>query len=103
MIANAFRVCLWKEASHFSGSCSNAKSPGDFSGAFLCLFDAFSLREPVSTSLENAMDQFDRLLVVGVAQRLDELVVIFGHDVDIAFVLERRSRRFQRVVEIFQL
>jgi len=37
------------------------------------------------------------LLVV--AQRIGELVVIFGDQIDIALVLDRRLRRFQRVVE----
>jgi hypothetical protein len=33
-------------------------------------------------------------------QRVGELVVIFGHEIDIAFVLDRRGRRLQRLVEV---
>src|ERR1700723_2910225 len=39
-------------------------------------------------------------LLLVVAHDGGELVVIFGHDVDIALVLERRLRRLQRLVEI---
>src|SRR5207302_1062279 len=39
-------------------------------------------------------------LLLIVPQGVGELVVIFGDQIDIAFVLDRRRRRFQRLVEV---
>src|ERR1700687_4288940 len=40
-----------------------------------------------------------RILLLIVAQRIGELVVILGDEIDIALVLDRGCRRLQRVVE----
>src|SRR6202790_431593 len=40
------------------------------------------------------------VLLLVVAERVGELVVIFGDEIDVALVLDRRRRRFQGLVEI---
>jgi hypothetical protein len=42
---------------------------------------------------------FDRLFLI-VTERVGELVVIFGDQIDIALVLDRGDRRLQRVIEL---
>jgi len=42
---------------------------------------------------------FDRLLLI-VTERVGELVVVFGDQIDIALVLDRGDRRLQRVIEL---
>jgi hypothetical protein len=42
---------------------------------------------------------FDRLLLI-VSERVGELVVVFGDQIDIALVLDRGDRRLQRVIEL---
>src|SRR6202790_3973226 len=40
------------------------------------------------------------VLLLVVAERVGELVVIFGDEIDVALVLDRRRRRFQGLVQI---
>jgi hypothetical protein len=42
---------------------------------------------------------FDRLLLI-VTERVGELVVVFGDQIDIALVPDRGDRRLQRVIEL---